>query len=333
MKFLIAGFGSIGRRHFRNLKALGHSDIILYRTGKSTLPVDEIENVPVYYSLDEALDHKPDAVIVANPTANHLEVALKAAQCGCHLFLEKPISHKLDGISELVKSVSENQIHVLVGYQFRYHPGILMIKQLLGDGTAGRPLSFRAEWGEYLPAWHPWEDYRKSYTSLRALGGGVVLTLSHPIDYLHWLFGEISDLWAFSGKVSDLEIEVEDYAEAGLRFGSGVVGSLHLDYFQRPAVHKLEISTTVGKILWDNADGSTRFYSAEADQWQSYDLPAGFERNDLFLAQTRHFVDVIQGKALPICSLEDGIDALKVALAIYRASSSKSLVKIGSIGA
>jgi len=194
MKTLIAGFGSIGRRHFRNLKALGQTDIILYRTGKSTLPIDEIENVPVFYSLDEALDHKPDAVIVANPTANHLEVAIKAAQHGCHLLIEKPISHNLEGILELVESMSEHQTQVLVGYQFRYHPGLLATKQLLKGGTVGRPLSFRAEWGEYLPAWHPWEDYRKSYTSLKALGGGVVLTLSHPIDYLHWLFGDVADL-------------------------------------------------------------------------------------------------------------------------------------------
>jgi len=328
MKFLIAGFGSIGRRHFRNLKALGYNDIVLYRTGKSTLDLSELEDIPVEYSLEAALKHQPDAVIVANPTANHLEVALEAARHGCHLFLEKPISHNLDGINELVKIVAKNRLQVLVGYQFRYHPGLQYIKQVMDDGTVGRPLSFRSEWGEYLPGWHPWEDYRKSYTSLKGLGGGVVLTLSHPIDYLHWLFGGISDLWAYCGKISDLEIEVEDFTEAGLRFETGVTGSLHLDYFQRPAVHKLEIVTADGKISWDNADGKVHVYDAVKDQRRVFELPAGFERNDLFLTQTRHFIDIIEGNGTTACSLEDGIYALKTALGIYQASTGEKIVKM-----
>ena len=89
MKFMIAGFGSIGRRHLRNLRTLGESDIILYRTRQSTLPEDEIKDLIVETDFQKALDHRPDAVIIANPTALHLNVAIPAAEQGCHLLIEK----------------------------------------------------------------------------------------------------------------------------------------------------------------------------------------------------------------------------------------------------
>ncbi len=123
----------------------------------------------------------------------------------------------------------------------------------------------RAHWGEYLPGWHPWEDYRQGYSARPDLGGGVVLTLSHPLDYLRWLFGEVEALWAFTGKSSDLELQVEDTAEIGLRFANGVLGSLHLDYNQRPPGHWLEVITSQGTLRWDNLSGEVQVYRSETE--------------------------------------------------------------------
>ena len=213
MKFLIAGFGSIGRRHFRNLLTLGERDILLYHTYHSSLPDDELGGFPIETDLRAALAHQPDAVIVSNPTALHLEVAIPAAQCGCHLLIEKPISHSMARIDELEQVVQQNDNQVLVGYQLRFHPGLKLVKKLLDEGAIGEPVSARAHWGEYLPDWHPWEDYRQGYSARSDLGGGVILTLSHPLDYLRWLLGEVDCLWAFAGRLGDLEIDVEDTAE------------------------------------------------------------------------------------------------------------------------
>jgi len=80
MKILIAGLGSIGRRHLRNLITLGEKDIILYRSHRSTLPDDELKEFSVETDLGEALAKDPQAVIVANPTSLHLDVAIPAAQ-------------------------------------------------------------------------------------------------------------------------------------------------------------------------------------------------------------------------------------------------------------
>lgn len=340
MKILIAGLGSIGRRHFRNLIALGEKDIVLYRTNRATLPDDELAGYPVETDLAEALKkHQPRAVIVSNPTALHLDVAIPAARAGCAILLEKPISHDLSRVDELRHAVAESGSRVLVGFQFRYHPTLNKARELIAAGAIGRVLSAHAHWGEYLPNWHPWEDYRQSYAARAELGGGVIVTLTHPLDYLRYLLGEVDALWSFNGHVSPLEMDVEDVAEIGLRFKNGAIGGVHLNYVQRPPVHRLEIVGTGGTLRWDNADGLLTLLTMP-DAFggihpqpllateQRFPLPAGFERNQLFVAQTHHFLAVAKGEADAICSLEDGIRALEMALAAYRSQKTGDKIQL-----
>jgi predicted dehydrogenase len=327
VRFLIAGLGSIGRRHLRNLLALGEKDILLYRTLQSTLPDDELAGFPVEHDLETALAQHPDAVIVANPTSLHLEVAIPAAQSGCHILLEKPVSHSLEGITELSSAVEFGGGQVLVGYQFRFHPGLQRIRQLLGEDAIGKPLSAHAHWGEYLPGWHPWEDYRRGYSARSDLGGGVVLTLSHPLDYLCWMLGDVDALWAFTGRLSGLDLEVEDTAEIGLRFSNGALAGVHLDYCQRPPAHWLEVIGEQGAMRWDNANGEVHLYRASQKTWETFSPPDGFDRDRLFLEQIRHFIAVAHGETQPLCTLADGIRALKLALAAHASQDGGRVVR------
>jgi predicted dehydrogenase len=340
MKFLIAGLGSIGRRHFRNLIALGEKDILLLRTRKATLPDDELAGYPVETDLKESLEkHHPDAVIVANPTSMHLDVAIPAAEAGCHILLEKPVSHSLEGLDILQQAAQKSGSKILVGFQFRYHPTLNKARELIQTGALGKVLTVHAHWGEYLPQWHPWEDYRQSYASRADLGGGVIVTLTHPLDYLHYLLGDIDSLWSFNGHISPLEVDVEDVAEIGLKFASGAVGGVHINYFQRPPVHRLEIVGMRGTLRWDNADAILHFqrmpasFGSFSDQPPAPEIetflpPDGFERNQLFLAQTRHFIEIVRGASEPVCTLEDGIMALRLAQAAYASQRSGTLQKI-----
>ena len=332
MKFLIAGLGSIGRRHFRNLLALGEKDIVLLRTRKATLSDDELADYPVETDIHEALKkHKPDAVIVANPTALHLDIAIPAAEAGCHILLEKPISDSLERLDTLQQAAQKSGSKILVGFQFRYHPTLNKARELIQSNALGKVLTVHAHWGEYLPQWHPWEDYRRSYAARDDLGGGVIRTLTHPLDYLRYLIGEVEALWSFNGHISALELDVEDVAEIGLKFSNGAIGGVHLNYVQRPPRHTLEIVGTNGTLRWDNADGILHFSSfpapfgsysdnPPAPVTQTFTLPEGFERNQLFVAQTRHFIETIQEKKEPVCTLEDGIMALRLALAAKESS-------------
>jgi predicted dehydrogenase len=344
MKILIAGLGSIGRRHLRNLIALGEKDIVLLRSHKATLPDDELAGYPVETDLAETLKkYQPQAVIVSNPTALHMDVAIPAAQAGCAILLEKPISNDLARVDELRQASAHSGSKILVGFQFRYHPTLNKARELIAAGAIGKVLATHAHWGEYLPNWHPWEDYRQSYAARADLGGGVIVTLTHPLDYLRYLLGEVRELWSFNGHISPLELDVEDVAEIGLKFASGAIGGVHMNYVQRPPVHRLEIVGTDGTLRWDNADGLLTMlqpggvvppernpagttpdaFGAISSQpsptlEQRYPLPDGFERNQLFVAQMRHFLAVAAGESDPLCSLEDGVRALEMAQAAYQ---------------
>lgn len=326
MKILIAGFGSIGRRHFRNLIALGERDILFLRSKRSTLPDEEIAGFPVETDIAAALAHQPDAVIVSNPTSLHLDVAIPAAEAGCHLLLEKPISHSMERVDELVAAVDRGGGQVLVGFQFRYHPQLRQIAHILANDEIGRPLGARVHWGEYLPDWHPWEDHRQGFSARADLGGGVILTLTHPLDYLRWLLGDVSALWAFTARARELEIDVEAVAEIGLRFANGALGSVHLDYVQRPHTHRFEIIGARGTIRWDYIAGTLRIFRASKDEWEVSSTPEDFERNQLFLDQMQHFLAVIRGVELPLCTLSDGIWAQKLAMAAHQSARSGSVV-------
>jgi len=328
MKFLIAGLGSIGKRHLQNLARLGEFDLTVYRTNHSTSPQKDLPEFKMETDLKKALHQKPDAVIIANPTSLHMEVAIAAVEAGCHLFLEKPISHNLDQVKELKNLLMANKRQCLVGFQYRFHPGLQKIVALLQGGAIGRPLSAHAQWGEYLPGWHPWEDYRKGYSARSDLGGGVVLTLCHPLDYLRWMLGEVEQLWAFSGKISDLDINVEDFAEIGLQFTHGTICNLHLDYFRRPPEHRLDIVGSEGTIEWRSETGVTRLYRPVTDAWESFLPPQGFSRNDLFLEEMRHFLDVISGECPPIATLEDGEKSLILAKAVLTSAKTKKMIHL-----
>jgi predicted dehydrogenase len=333
MKFMIAGLGSIGRRHFRNLLLLGQKDIVLLRSHRATLPDDELAGYPVETDLAQALRvHKPDAVIVANPSALHLDVAIPAAEAGCHILLEKPVSNSLERMATLKQASGKSGSRILVGFQFRYHPAMIKARELVGGGRLGKLLAFRAHWGEYLPQWHPWEDYRQGYAARADLGGGVLNTLIHPFDYLRFMLGEVGALWAFQGKLSPLQVDVEDAAEVGLQLTGGAVGSVHVNFFQRPPVHRFEIVGTDGSMSWDNADGILHIqrmpapfgtYSANPALpiAESFPPPAGFERNDLFIAQMKHFIKLVEHNIAPVCSLQDGVRALQMVLGAKSSSA------------
>lgn len=325
---LIVGLGSIGRRHLGNLRTLAYPDVVLCRTGKGPSGAAPIEGYRNERSLAAALSHRPIATIVANPTSLHVETAILAAEAGSHLLIEKPVSHSEEGLDRLAAVVEARALKVLVGFQFRFHPGLLAVKRMLEEERIGPVRSVHAHWGEYLPDWHPGEDYRQGYSARADLGGGVLLTLCHPFDYLRWLLGEVRTV-AASTSHDGLNLDVEDTADVILSFESGVTGTVHLDYVQRPPSHWLRLTGELGTILWDNADGAVRVWHAETREWETIPPPAGFERNTMFLAEMRHFLECVEGKVEPRVTLTDGVRALQIALAAKRAAAEGRTIEVG----
>lgn len=194
MKVLFAGLGSIGQRHVRNLRTLMGEDveILAYRangdspvlnadmTVKPGAVLESTYHIRSFANLDDALEQKPDAMFVTNPNSLHLPVALAAAKVGCHLFIEKPLADSLEGVEELIDVVERNKRVAFVAYQYRFHPGLRWIKSLLEERRIGRLVAAHIVNGEYLPDWHPYEDYRQSHAARRALGGGASTSRSSP---------------------------------------------------------------------------------------------------------------------------------------------------------
>jgi predicted dehydrogenase len=313
---LIAGFGSIGRRHFRNLRSLGCTNFVFYRTRQGTVPDDESSDWPSFDNLAAALEARPKIAVISNPSSRHLEAATAAAEAGCDLFIEKPLSNSLDGCAELARIVQSRALVAMIGCQFRFHPLLIELRNALASGRLGRIVGARAEWGEYLPDWHPWEDHRQSYSARPDLGGGVVLTLIHPLDYLYWLFGGVDRVQAATRPVPALETQAgEDWAEITLTFASGVIAQVHLDYLQRPPVHRLRVWGELGSAALDFQEGILKSQINDInDDVSEMKVSAGFDRNTIFVDEMRHFLDCVATRQSSAIPLHDGIEVLKTAL-------------------
>jgi predicted dehydrogenase len=313
---LIAGFGSIGRRHFRNLRAMGYKNFVFHRTHSGTVPDDELADWPSFGDIDAALKLRPAIAVISNPTARHIEVAAAAADAGCDLFIEKPVSASMDGCDELLDCIRGRNLIAAVGCQFRFHPLLIRLRDEIRSGRCGAVIGARAEWGEYLPDWHPWEDHRQSYSARPELGGGALLTLIHPLDYLYWLFGPVSRVQAVARSVPSLQTTTDDdWAEVSLNFESSVVAQVHVDFWQRPPVHRLAVWGETGRAVLDFNAGALEWESEGQDAAAAQEqLPSGFERNTMFIDEMRSFVASVLSRQRPAVPLEDGIAVLKIAL-------------------
>jgi predicted dehydrogenase len=154
----------------------------------------------------------------------------------------------------------------------------------------------------------------------------VILTLCHPLDYLRWLLGEVISVWAMAGRLGGLVIGVDDTAEIGLRFASGALAGVHLDYLQQPPSHSFEIIGTQASIRWDQADGIARLEPNAGTRGEQQRSRAGFDRSDMFLDEMRHFIQVCRGEVGPICSLAEGVASLRLAVAAELAARQDRMV-------
>ncbi len=327
MDFLIIGCGSIGKRHLGNLINMGYQDVCVFDPQLKVL--DQIVSefgVTIFSDFDEALRSAPDAVILSNPTAFHIPMAIKTAKYGAHLFIEKPLSHSMEGVSELLAIVQEKKLVAMVAYSLRFYRGILLIRELLERGEIGNPFFAHAEAGQYLPDWRPSTDYRNQYSARSDQGGGVILDLSHEIDYLLWLFGPAQNVSAVKAKLSSLEIDVEDTADILIEHSSGVISSVHLDYLQRIPVRNCKIVGSEGTLKWDYFNDSVEVFTSQSDEWQEYNYAT--DRNEMYTNELRHFIDCVQQKTPPKISLEDGIKVLQVALSAIQASDTGQRQKV-----
>ncbi len=329
MRFLVIGCGSIGRRHIGNLLALDAGEILAFDLrGDRRSEVASQYGVRVVDNLDHAWDAHPEVALVTAPTRQHVPLGLQAAEHGCHLFIEKPLSDQRDRVDQLLSAVQGGNLITLVGCNMRFHPGLMKVKKLVDEEAIGRVVAARVEAGQYLPDWHPSEDYRQGYSARRDLGGGVILGGIHEIDYLRWILGEVKTVACFAGKLSHLEIDTEDTAAILLRFNNHAIGEVHLDYVQRAYGRSCHLIGEEGTIRWDYNEGSVRWYSAKSRTWNSFSNPKGWEPNQMYVDELKHFLRCLAQKEQPVLDVFEGARLLEVALAAKASAETGQFVRL-----
>jgi predicted dehydrogenase len=331
-RVLIVGFGSIGKRHVRLARKLMPNVQIAVLRHKNCQELQGSDIDFCYTNLNDALQFQPQAAVIANPATHHLEVALSLAQAGVHLLIEKPISINSDGVETLLKTCRSLGTTLMVGYNLRFLPSLQKFRELLEERCVGQVLSVRAEIGKYLPSWRPGSDYRQTVSAKADLGGGVLLELSHEIDYLRWLFGEVEWVKAVQCKQSKLEIDVEDTAHLVMSLtqtdeATSTVVALNMDFIRHDTTRICTVIGERGTLRWNAVAGTVELFEQGNSEWQTLltDLP---QRDDSYLAEWRHFLECIEEKASPLISGEDGLAVLRIIEASRQSSNTGCTVSI-----
>lgn len=292
---MIFGAGSIGERHIQVLQSLGYNNIYVYR--KRNLPLRQVDATEVKIFTDLSLIDQINPVVafITSPTAIHIDQALDCVKKGIHVLIEKPLSHTLQGIEELKDLAEKNNVLVQIGYMLRYHPVFLRLKSIIENNSYGKLQYFHTHWGEYLPHWHPWEDYKESYAARKELGGGVALTLSHDIDIVNWLLGERPVSYKVSVQEDKaLKIDVESSADFICNYNGGASGNVHLSFAQKVPFRAYHFSFEEAFIRFNYLDKELIIETLNGKEIINY---SDFERNDMFRDQTISFFNAINSTA------------------------------------
>jgi predicted dehydrogenase len=315
MKILIVGLGSIGLRHLRLSRSLlATAEIKVLSRKKHTLN-PKFSN-GTFESLKEGVAFAPDIAVIANAATLHLESAQALAMAGAHIFVEKPLSTSTIGVSELIETCKRESTLLMIGYNLRFSPSLLHFKFLLNEGLIGRALSVRCEVGQYLPNWRPGSDYRQSVSSVSELGGGVLLELSHEIDYLRWIFGEVSWVRATLRRQSDLEINVEDSAHLILGFSPNTEGkqltcALNLDFIRHDYTRLCTVIGEKGSLRWNGLTGAVEIFRQDAPDWVKL-FRHKPQRDETYVAEWNDFLNCIKEKRVPKVTGEDGLKVIEI---------------------
>ena len=314
----IVGLGSIGRRHLRLISEIRPDiKIIVVRSGHGSACDEEKMAVKVTDSIGDAIKEGIQAAIISSPATLHLKQSLELAKNGIHLLIEKPISHTSDRVKELLKIVNENRITTMVGYVLRYDLGAIKFKNWLDNKIKGKILHARIECGSYLPDWRPDQDYRKTVSALSELGGGVLLELSHEIDYLYWFFGKPKDVQAQIRNSGTLDINVEDQVDLLVTSEQGYCISVQIDFNRRHVERKCKVLTTEGELIWDAVNKNVTWKGVNKEQFK-YEY--NNERNSIYRKQLEVFFDCIENDNDPIVTVKDGINVISLIDAVRNAS-------------
>jgi predicted dehydrogenase len=330
-RVLIVGFGSIGQRHLKLVREfLPLADIkILRHKYDPNLPFGVSACLS---SIEEAIAFAPQIAVLANPAPWHMPVGVALSEIGCHLLVEKPLADRSASAQKLIQACRDAKCILQVGYNLRFLPSLCYFKKALDERLIGDIFSIRCEVGQYLPAWRNGKDYRESVSAQQKMGGGVLLELSHELDYLLWCFGAVKWVSAVLSQQSNLEIDVEDYAHLTLGFEPkgkrSTIASLNLDFFRLDTKRTCYVIGERGTLQWDGVSQHVALHNTAVGKEILF--AATPDRDESYRAQFQYFLNrVAIGYSLD-SSVQDALEVMRVigaALKSHAAQASKVFIK------
>jgi len=312
LQWSVVGAGSIGRRHLRNLRALGVPALTAIRRRLEPLGED-LEDVRVSTMLPAAGDDRAAAVI-CSPTACHAADAIAAVDAGYHVLIEKPLADTAKGAAAIREAATRRGRVVMVGSCLRFHPVLQQLRSLMASGELGET-HWAATWcGQHLAEWRPARDLHDAYSARAADGGGVLLDLIHELDYMQWLWGAIRLTSARVGSGARLGIDAEETADLVMELPGGGVATCHLDYLARPATRGGRLAGEDGSARWDLLTPSLDVWTTSSASWLAQAMPAAWTPNQMYSDELTALADCVLGVADNASSAVDGERALVLAL-------------------
>jgi predicted dehydrogenase len=314
-RILIVGLGSSGTRHLRLARKLFQNAKIKVLRHQAQSEIPEFSD-GCLSTTEEAVQFAPQIAIIANPSPFHISIAKRLAIENTHLLIEKPLSSSTEGIFELIETCKKYNVSLMVGYNLRYSPSLQKFRKLLSRGVIGETLSVRCDVGQYLPSWRPETDYRQGVSAKKELGGGVLLELSHELDYLRWIFGEIQWVRATLSRQSQLEIDVEDSAHLTVGFfpitgKQQLIGTINLDFIRHDHTRSCTVIGEKGSLRWNGVTGGVELFEERASGWRSLyaHLP---QKDEAYMSEWLSFLDFISKREVSIVTGEDGLRVMEV---------------------
>lgn len=315
LSFAIIGFGSAGKMALETLNNLAPSARFLIVSGHQ----EEVRQASFTRQISDVLNFSPDAVLVTGPASDRLDVIANLHGVSVPLFIEKPLAGTLQDAHSILTQLRGGTNACQLGYNLRFSTSLEFFRDYLKQERKGKVERFIAETGQFLPDWRPGRDYRETVSARSDRGGGVLLELSHEIDYLRWIFGPWDWVSAWMGNVSDLDIDVEDTAliTVGIKSesrGEQLMGQLSLDFVRRDKTRTVTAVCELGTVRWDGIAGRVEERDAMNARWET--LAEDRTDESTYEAQWASFLKVVESGAMPIVSLEDGVEVLRAIEAI-----------------
>ncbi len=328
MRFLVVGTGSIGQRHCRNLAELGHEVVAWDADVARVAEIATTPGVRVTPSLLHGLAETPHGVLVCTPPSSHLDLARSAVRGGADVFVEKPLAHTADGVEALLSEAKRLGRLIMVGFNLRFLPSLGRAKQHVDGGRVGKVLSVRAECGSYLPDWRPGRDYRANYAVRAEEGGGILLDAIHELDYVGWFFGQAAEVFCAAEHASGLAGNTEDLAELLIRFESGVLAQLHLDYVQRRARRNLQVIGDGATLHWDYPGHSVSIEVPSGDSTKEEFGEREGDPNRMYVEEIAHFARCVERRAAPPVDGREALRSLRLVEAAKESANEGRWVKL-----